>query len=281
MMRSNNLATADWLHQNLNHPHLVIVDCRFELGNVSKGIEEYQKEHIVGAVHLDLERDLSGLKQKHGGRHPLPDLTLFLEKLGQCGIDGSKKVVAYDDQGGVMAARLWWMLRYLGHKEVVVLREGFSGWKEKGYPTSNEVPEKLNRTFSPTIQTKMLVEMEEVKNKLADKQTILIDSRAEERYQGIVEDIDPKAGHIPSALNEFWKESLQPDGQWKSIEEQRTRLSAYLQQKDKEIILYCGSGVTACANILAFEEVGLHPRLYLGSWSDWISYPENKIASKQ
>jgi thiosulfate/3-mercaptopyruvate sulfurtransferase len=282
MMIPKNLATLEWLPNNLSHPNIVIIDCRFELGagNSSKGREDYHAEHIPGALYFDLEKDLSGPKQKHGGRHPLPDLHLFTEKLSQAGIDESKKVVAYDDQGGTMAARLWWMLKYLGHDQVVILREGFSAWKAKGLPTSNDVVQPEPASFKVNIQPEMLIGVEDVKRKISDDKVVLIDARAQERYLGLQEDIDPVAGHIPGAKNEFWKEALGTDGAWITTEEQQVRLASYLKQQDKEVILYCGSGVTACANAVAFNEVGLKPKLYMGSWSDWVSYPENKIGKK-
>jgi thiosulfate/3-mercaptopyruvate sulfurtransferase len=277
MMIPKNVASVEWLSKNLNHPNLVLIDCRYVLGSPGKGNESYQEEHIPGALYFDLEKDLSGPKEKHGGRHPLPNLDLFVQKLGEAGIDASKKVVAYDDQGGMAASRLWWMLKYLGHEEVVILGEGFTSWKEKGLPTTNEVGKNQATQFNANIQPDMLVEVEEVKRKLSDDHVILIDARAAERYSGQVEDIDPKAGHIPMAVNEFWKDGLGADGRWKTSQEQKARLAKYLQQPDKEIIVYCGSGVTACANVIAFDEIGLRPKLYVGSWSDWISYPDNKI----
>lgn len=277
MMRPKNIASIDWLSKNVTHPNMVLVDCRFELGKPEKGHESYQEEHIPGALYFDLEKDLSGPKEKHGGRHPLPNLELFAQKLGEAGINASKKVVAYDDQGGMVASRLWWMLKYLGHEEVVILREGFSSWKERGFPTTNEIKKNKATQFESHIQPDMLVGVEDVKGQLTDDNVILIDARAKERYLGLVEDLDPKAGHIPNAVNEFWKEGLGPDGGWKTPQEQKVRLAHYLQRSEKEIIIYCGSGVTACANVIAFDEVGLRPKLYIGSWSDWISYPDNKV----
>jgi thiosulfate/3-mercaptopyruvate sulfurtransferase len=277
MIIPKNLASLEWLSHNLNHPHLVIIDCRFELGNPDKGREAYQIEHIPGALYFDLEKDLSGSKQQHGGRHPLPDLNLFTKKLSEAGIDATKKVVAYDDQGGVMAARLWWMLKYFGHDQVVILREGFSAWKAKGLPTTSDMAQPQSAAFKVNLQTEMLMGVEDVQRKISDEKVVLIDARAKERYLGLQEDIDPVAGHIPGAKNEFWKEGLGADGAWKTTEDQKKRLATYLNQEDKEVILYCGSGVTACANAIAFDEVGLKPKLYIGSWSDWVSYPENKI----
>jgi thiosulfate/3-mercaptopyruvate sulfurtransferase len=280
MIIPKNLASLEWLSNNLNHPHLVIIDCQFELGNSEKGKEAYQAEHIPGAIHFDLKKDLSGPKQQHGGRHPLPDLELFAEKLSQAGVDATKKVVAYDDQGGMMAARLWWMLKYLGHDQVVILREGFSTWQAKGYPITSDVVQPQVASFKVNLQPGMLMGVEDVQRTINDEDTILIDARAKERYLGLQEDVDPAAGHIPGARNEFWKDSLGSDGSWKTTDEQKKRLATYLNKQDKEVILYCGSGVTACANAIAFDEVGLKPKLYVGSWSDWVSYPENKIGKR-
>lgn len=277
-MIPKNLASLEWLNNNIDHPHVVIVDCRFVLGRPTNGYQAYLQGHIPGAVYVDLEKDMSAPIGQHGGRHPLPNLQIFAKKLGDIGVDRSKKVVAYDDQGGVMAARLWWLLKYLGHEHVVVLREGYTAWKEKGYPTTSEIKQKAPTSFEANVQQHLLATMEEVREKLEEQDVMLIDSRSKERYLGQQETIDPVAGHIPGAVLEFWQDSLTAEGTWKTTTEQKERLRSYVEQQDKELIIYCGSGVTACANFVAFQEAGLQPKLYLGSWSDWISYPENKLA---
>lgn len=276
---AKNIVSLDWLKEHLHDPDLVIADCRFVLGQPQAGQELYEMDHIPGAVYFHLDQDLSGPLQEHGGRHPLPSVEELIKTLGAKGINESKKVVAYDSQGGAMAARLWFLLKYVGHSQVYVLDQGYEKWKKAGCPVSTEIPSITPLTFQPQVQEHMLYTMEEVKQRLNSPSTILIDSRSADRYRGENETLDPKGGHIPGAKNEFWMESLQEDGSWKSKEEQEERLKEYLQAAaEKELVVYCGSGVTACANLIAFDEIGLKPKLYLGSWSDWISYRENPVA---
>ncbi|MDQ0337692.1 thiosulfate/3-mercaptopyruvate sulfurtransferase [Caldalkalibacillus uzonensis] len=276
-MSSKTTVSFEWLKFRLDDPQVIIADCRFVLGQPEAGAESYQHDHIPRAVYFDLEKDLSGPVKEHGGRHPLPDLDTFADKLGRAGIDETKTVVAYDDQGGAMAARLWWMLKYVGHDCAYLLEKPYSAWKNEGYPVTDEVIQPTPAQFTAKPNQDMIAAMEEVKQKLHDPDVIFIDARAKERYTGEQEPIDRVGGHIPGAVNEFWMEGLAKDGSWKTPEAQRQRLSRYLDQKDKELIVYCGSGVTACANIVAFHEVGLHPKLYVGSWSDWITYEDNEI----
>jgi thiosulfate/3-mercaptopyruvate sulfurtransferase len=263
---------------------LIVVDCRYTLGQPNAGREAFAEGHIPGAVYLDLEQDLSGPKSKHGGRHPLPDLGAFTIMLGKIGIDDTATVVAYDDQGGAMASRFWWMLHFLGHSNVFILDGGYSQWKAAGYPTDNLIqpvyirPNLRERSFKPHVQSHLLVSVNEVKDKLGQSGTVLIDSREERRYLGLEEPIDPVAGHIPGAINHFWKDSLNEQGQWKNAEEQAERFSNI--PADKELIVYCGSGVTACPNFVALKEAGYeNVKLYAGSWSDWVSYEDNPIAT--
>ncbi|GIM46690.1 thiosulfate sulfurtransferase [Collibacillus ludicampi] len=273
-MKQSNFVSREWLKSHLEDPQVVIVDCRFELGKPEAGRHQYEKDHIPGAVYMDLEEDLSGPKGTHGGRHPLPDLNEFVEKIGKKGIDETVTVIAYDD-GGEMAARFWWMLRFLGHSNVKVLDGGYQNWVKNGLPVTDEISERAPRKFVPNIQSHMLVDMEYVKKR--DPKSVLIDARAGERFRGDVEPIDPVAGHIPGAVNYFWKEGLRPDGTWKTKKEQQERFRDVAAAD--ELIVYCGSGVTACANVLALEEAGLENiKLYLGSWSDWCSYSDNPVA---
>ncbi|GGE07676.1 thiosulfate sulfurtransferase [Marinithermofilum abyssi] len=268
----SSLVSPQWLREHLDDPDLVIADCRFDLADPEAGRRVYEAGHIPGAVYLDLERDLSGPVQEHGGRHPLPDEETLAETMGRAGIDERKKVVAYDDQGEAMAARLWWLLRYMGHDRVAILDGGFSGWVHHGYPVSQEgVTPKLTR-FVPRVQSEMKVDMDEVKRHSG----LLVDAREPDRYQGIREPIDQKAGHIPGAVNRFWKENLAEGQHWKSPAELKKEWD-FLREEEQPI-LYCGSGVTACANLFALHLAGVKGgRLYPGSWSDWISYPENPI----
>ncbi|TXK73395.1 sulfurtransferase [Paenibacillus sp. N3.4] len=272
-----NIVSQNWLLGQIGDANIVIVDCRFALGQPESGRENYEKDHIAGSVYVDLEKDLSGAKMAHGGRHPLPDLGAFSILAGNLGIDGTKTVVAYDDQGGAMASRLWWMLKFLGHSEVYVLDQGYTAWKAAGYPVTAEVPAVFSRTFSPKVHRSMLASMDEVKDKLGRPGTVLVDSREERRYLGLEEPIDAVAGHIPSARNYFWKGVLGESGAWLSAAEQERRFAGL--RDAEEIIVYCGSGVTACPNVLALSEAGFeNVKLYSGSWSDWISYEDNPIA---
>jgi len=277
---ASNLVSVEWLKEHLNDPSVRVVDCRFILGNPTAGYESYLEDHIQGAVYFDLEKDLSSPKQQHGGRHPLPDLSELAEKLGLAGIDQSTKVVAYDDQGGAMASRFWWLLQYMGHAQTFVLDGGYSLWKQNGGAgaVTKEISKPQAAHFEPKIQHDMVVTIDEVKAKIGKKGTVLIDSREDKRYLGIEEAVDPVAGHIPGALNYFWKGILDENGRWKEESELKDHFQKVLSQD--EVIVYCGSGVTACPNILALKEAGYsHPKLYSGSWSDWCSYAENPVAT--
>ncbi|MCD9022636.1 sulfurtransferase [Cohnella silvisoli] len=272
-----HIVPVKWLLARLYEPDLLIVDCRFQLGKPDDGRNAYEEAHIPGAVYLDLEHDLSAPVGKHGGRHPLPDVAKLAKRLGEAGIGTEFRIVAYDDQGGAMASRLWWMLSYLGHEAVYVMEEGFSAWQKAGLPVSSERKVIFPKTFVPHPRREMLADMEEVKAKLGKPGVVLVDSRDGPRYRGEVEPIDSVAGHIPGARNLFWAEGRRADGTWKDANEQRERFADLSQ--DDEIIVYCGSGVTATPNVLALREAGFtRVKLYAGSWSDWISYEENPVA---
>lgn len=272
------LVSAEWLTNRLHEREIVIVDCRFDLKNPEEGRQQFQKCHIPGAVYFDLDMDLSGEVKHHGGRHPLPDINEFIQKLGKSGIDKSKHVVAYDDQNGAFAARMWWMLCYLGHEHVSVLNVSFSKWKEKGYPVSSEPSHPDHVTFQPNLQSEMALNIEDVKKEMGKEDILLVDSRAPERYRGETEPIDKKAGHIPGAVNFFWKGNVDDYGKWKSENELNDR---FKEVRNKDLIVYCGSGVTASANILALKTIGKSAKLYIGSWSDWSSYEDNPVETNE
>lgn len=274
-MSDDQLVTPEWLYEHMGDPNLVIVDCRFDLGNRGAGAQQYRQDHIPGAAYMNLEYDLSGDIKEHGGRHPLPDLDTFSRKLGEAGIDRNKHVVAYDNQAGAMAARFWWMLTYLGHPNISLLDGGYDRWRERGYPVTSDIPTPESTVFVPVIQTHMLADVDEVRQAV-DRSTTLIDSRAPERYSGEKETLDKKAGHIPGAKNFFWKNNLDDHQQWKPAEKLKQNFSSILETESP--IVYCGSGVTACANIFALRRAGFdQAKLYLGSWSDWISYENNPV----
>ncbi|KAA0550171.1 sulfurtransferase [Bacillus sp. BGMRC 2118] len=274
-----HIKSFQWVLENIDNPNVRIVDCRFQLNDPDAGGKMYAEGHLPNAFYLDLNKDLSSTVLEHGGRHPLPDIAHSTRRFSEIGIDNHVTVVAYDDQNGAMASRLWWILRYYGHENVFVMNGNFRSWKDEGLPLSSAFPTTKKRSFKPIIQSHMLASVEDVKAKLNDPETILIDSRENTRYLGVEEPIDKKAGHIPGAVNYFWQESLQ-NGKWKNQEQLQMQFKDL--PKEKEIIVYCGSGVTACPNILSLSEAGYeNVLLYAGSWSDWITYPDNPISSKQ
>ena len=274
--------TTEWLAARLGEEGLAVVDCRFALNDPEAGRLAYLAVHIPGAYYADLERDLSGPKQPGGagGRHPLPDADRLAAALSRMGIGNETTVVAYDDQGGAMAARLCWLLRYTGHTGgAYMLDGGFAEWSAKGRPVTAEVPAPVEDvTYEVRIRPELAADQAEVRALLGKPGAVLIDSREAFRYLGESEPIDPVAGHIPGAINRFWKYGLYEEGRWKSAEAQRERFADL--PEDAEIIVYCGSGVTACPNVFALEAAGFrNVKLYAGSWSDWVSNKENRVAT--
>jgi thiosulfate/3-mercaptopyruvate sulfurtransferase len=282
-MLTSPLVTVDWLDQHLDREpdlNLQIVDCRFALSDPNLGRKQYEDAHIPGANYLDLNRDLSSPVGIHGGRHPLPDDRVLGAKLAAMGINSETLVVVYDDSRFGFAARLWWLLRYYGHDRVAVLDGGYSSWVKAGHPVTDKLPVVVvPGNFQPKIQTDWIVDIDALSERLRQRvkaiQTspahILIDSREVDRYLGNSEPIDPIAGHIPGAVNYPWQDVSTPAGLALSIESQQQRWAAI--SPDVEPIVYCGSGVTACVNLLSLELAGIRgAKLYPGSWSDWISY---------
>jgi len=267
----------EWVLKILDENNTRIVDCRFSLANPEKGKLDYLEGHLPNAVFFDLEKDFSGAVGVHGGRHPLPNMAEFISKLEQAGIDENTVVVAYDHGDGPYAARFWWLLHYLGHKKVFVLDSGFKGWTEANYSVVTEIPNVEKTIFNININPDWLATTKDVMDTVKNRSDniILIDSREEKRYLGIEEPIDKKAGHIPGAINKPWMEGLR-NGQYKPVEEQKQRFSEI--DSEKQLIVYCGSGVTAVPNFLALKEAGFEKvKLYVGSFSDWITYAENEI----
>lgn len=272
MTNTQFVVSAEWLFEHLDDPQVVIVDCRFSLADPILGQQQYQASHISKAYYLDLNQDLSSPVGEHGGRHPLPNPTDLANKLSAIGVNSpSTLVVAYDDSRLAFAARLWWLLRYLGHEQVAVLTGGFAGWQKAGYPVTDIIPEPRIATFVPQIQTQMVVDREEVKTRKDSPEVVLVDSRESDRFSGEREPIDKIAGHIKGAVNYPWQEVTDSSGYLLSPQEQSQRFSKL--EKAEEIFVYCGSGVTACVNLLSLELAGIKgAKLYAGSWSDWISY---------
>jgi len=268
---TNLVISPHWLSQHLDDTKVVIVDCRFSLNEPQWGQNEYNKNHIQGAFYLDLNSDLSSPVQKHGGRHPLPAVEKLTEKLSSMGVDGDTFVVAYDSSRLAFASRLWWLMRYLGHEKVAVLDGGFSAWLAAGYPVTTELPNRKPAVFIPQVQADKVVDIEYVKKHKDLAEFVLVDSRESARYRGENEPIDPVAGHIPGAVNFPWQEVTNNEGMVRPVEEQKGRWEKAINAD--EIVVYCGSGVTACVNLLSLEMAGVkNAKLYAGSWSDWCSY---------
>jgi thiosulfate/3-mercaptopyruvate sulfurtransferase len=257
-------------------PSLVVVDCRFSLADPNLGRQQYLAGHIPGAHYLDLNQDLSSPVGNHGGRHPLPDLLIFTAKLAALGITPETLVIAYDDSRFAFAARFWWLMRWLGHERVAVLEGGLVAFQAAGYPLSTFLPEPTPATLGAGTwqpQLDWLVDIEQVKNR--QDGAVLIDSREPERYRGEREPIDPIAGHIPGAVNYPWQQITDTTGKLQSTEQLQAQWADL--QAAPEVMVYCGSGVTACVNLLGLAAAGypLGPggaKLYPGSWSDWCSY---------
>ena len=271
-MSTSPIITAAWLHDRLTDREMAIVDCRFALADPDLGRQQYETAHIPGAHYFDLNRDLSSPVREHGGRHPLPDNRLFGDKLAAIGINDRTLVVAYDDSRFAFAARLWWLLRYYGHDRVAVLDGGYTNWVKAGYSVTADLPTPATRgNFQPQPQPDRIVDIEGVKVIQDSSTHVLVDSREPDRYLGNTEPIDPRAGHIPRAVNYPWQEVSTPDGFVLPIDRHRERWAAILPSL--EPIVYCGSGVTACVNLLSLELAGIdRAKLYPGSWSDWCSY---------
>lgn len=270
------LIDAAELLQNLDNPDWVVVDCRFDLSEPDQGRRDYLVAHIPGAVFADLDTDLSARKNG-GGRHPLPDPDALVDLFSRLGVDNECQVVAYDAMAGGFAARLWWLLRYMGHEAVAVLDGGWPAWLELDAPTRQGEEKREPRDFRGQPDSSMRISIDEV-----GKVPLLIDSRDPARYRGEFEPLDPAAGHIPGALNRFWKMNLTEGDRFKSPRELQQEFDHLLSTRGPaaDAVFYCGSGVTACHNILAAVHAGLpQPRLYPGSWSEWCADSARPVAT--
>ncbi|MCL6416775.1 sulfurtransferase [Aestuariirhabdus sp. Z084] len=268
------------LQKLLSDPQLVLFDCRARLGDDDYGLCSYNAGHIPRAWFADLETQLSApvIKGKTG-RHPLPDVLTLSDFLRHCGLNNNSRVVVYDDNNGAMAARLWWLLRFLGLESVAVLNGGYQAWLTIGGEISNELSEPdVPGDFEPRPDFDMLMTTNDVESSLHSQSLCLVDARAAIRFRGEQEPIDPVAGHIPGALNYPFEGNLREDGRFKSMESLKQRFLPF-ESEPRAVVCYCGSGVTACHNLLAMELAGLPlGKLYLGSWSEWIVDPSRPLA---
>jgi thiosulfate/3-mercaptopyruvate sulfurtransferase len=277
----NPLIDAAALAAQRADARLVIVDCRHDLGNPEAGEAAWRAAHIPGALFVHLDRDLSAPKTGHNGRHPLPSPGAFAALLGRLGITPAHRVVAYDDAGGMFAARLWWMLRWFGHRDVSVLDGGLAAWRATGAALDDSV-----RTLPPShypvtaTATAALADADEVLANIDSQRLLLVDARAPDRFRGENETLDPVGGHIPGALNRFFKLNLGDDGRFKPADVLHAEWRALIGPRDPQsLVMQCGSGVTACHNLLALELAGLSgARLYPGSWSEWCSDAARPVA---
>lgn len=275
-----NLIQADTLQALLQKQETarpVIIDVRFSLQDTQWGEQAYAAAHLPGAVYLHLNRDLSGPVASHGGRHPFPDPEELRQTLANCGISDASQVVAYDDAGGMFAVRLWALLRWLGHDAVQVLDGGLQAWEAAGLPLSQDLPRPTPGTLSLHLRPEWLIERGEILARSGELS--LLDARSADRYRGENESMDPRAGHIPGARNRPFANNLTA-GRFKPARELERDFQDLGLNKQGEIVVYCGSGVTANHTLLALEEANyLNTRLYVGSWSDWVSYPDSPVAT--
>lgn len=267
---AEHLAEADW----------AIVDCRFRLDDPPWGEREYATGHLPGAVYARLDRDLAGVKTGTNGRHPLPDPHVLTATLGRMGIGPGVQVVAYDQDNGMFASRCWWLLRWLGHDAVAVLDGGLARWLAEGRPIEAGGVTRPARSFVATLRPGMVADAADVETVRRAPRARLIDARAPERFRGENETLDKTAGHIPGAANRFFKDNVRADGTLRALDDLRREWTQTLgETAPDQVVCYCGSGVTACQNLLTLEHVGLTgARLYPGSWSEWSSDPTRATA---
>ncbi|GAO36525.1 3-mercaptopyruvate sulfurtransferase [Sulfuricella sp. T08] len=272
-MKFTTLVSIEELAQHLDDPSWIVFDCRFTLTDPEAGRRAYLHGHIPGARYVHLDDDLSSPITPASGRHPLPSPQLLSEKLGLWGVDSTKQVVVYDDSFGSMAVRMWWLLRWLGHDAVALLNGGLPMWMRQKLPVTSDPSKILPSQFIPHLQSSMQADATEVDQARQDCNRVIIDARPEDRFNGEREPLDKVAGHIPGSINWNFEENIDFDSTYLPAEELR---EAYLNLlhgiPPQQVIHVCGSGVTACHNILAMEIAGLPSgKLYPGSWSEWIT----------
>jgi len=276
---STTFIDAEKLFSIINDENLVILDCRFDLTKPEWGYQNYLETHIPNAIYADLDKDLSSPITPSSGRHPLPDQDKFIQKCSEWGIDHSKHVVVYDRTSGSFAARLWWLLRYFNHENVSILNGGLQSWVEKQYPIVNGSVSSTPSIFVGKIDENRLITTSQLEKMLNQDGVIIIDARAPERYHGITEPIDKKAGRIPGSINFFHQNNIGSDG---NLLPRNILLEKYHKllenNMDTTKILYCGSGVTSCLDVAVMEYLDIPDiKLYAGSWSEWIRNEDHPV----
>lgn len=277
----DKIVSTSELAAHLADPDWIILDCQHDLINHAFGRESYAKEHIPGAHFVSMEDDMAGVKTGRNGRHPLPTPDALVATFSRLGITAGRQVVAYDSSQNNYAGRVWWTLRWLGFKSVAVLDGGLGKWKAESRPLTAEVPAPRPASFSGTPDDSMRVSADAILASIGKPGMKVVDARAADRYSGAAETIDPVGGHIPGALLRFWKENINPDGTYKNPEVLRAEFQRLLgSTPPSEVVHQCGSGVSACNNMVAMEMAGLPgARLYVGSWSEWCSDPSRPVAT--
>ncbi|HPF25094.1 MAG TPA: sulfurtransferase [Steroidobacteraceae bacterium] len=262
-------------------PHVAILDCRFDLARPLWGATDYAEAHVPGAQYAHLERDLSGAVTPATGRHPLPDPQLLAQRLGELGVGNDAQVIVYDQGNGMYAARAWWLLRWLGHPRVALLDGGWSAWRQAGLAVEQQVSRPTQRSFVARVAVGAVATAAEVEAARGLERELVVDARSAERYAGLNETIDPVAGHVPGAANHPFTRNLAADGNFLPREALRAAwLTTLGATSPARTIAMCGSGVSACHNLLALEHAGLlGARLYAGSWSEWIRDPTRPVAT--
>lgn len=282
-MRDHDLLiSAETLHDSLGESDLCVIDCRFDLKQPEAGRQDYLQGHLPGSVYADLDEDLAAQVRPDSGRHPLPDLPKLIQTLSEFGIGPDAQVVVYDELSGAIAARAWWLLRWLGHRRVAVLDGGLSRWRALGMPLQSGPVRRAYRKFTGRPRPEMIIGTADIMADFrAGAPLRLVDARDKERFRGEHEPIDPVAGHVPGARNLPCADNLTAEGLWKSGPELRQIWTNVLAEDfDDPFSVMCGSGVTACQLVLSSLSAGLgEPRVYIGSWSEWIRDPERPVTT--
>jgi thiosulfate/3-mercaptopyruvate sulfurtransferase len=279
-MKFTTLVSTGQLAEHLNDPNWVVFDCRFTLTDTEAGRRAYAQGHIPGARYAHLDEDLSSPVTPTTGRHPLPDPASLADRLGRWGVGPDTQVVVYDDSFGAMAVRMWWLLRWLGHDAVALLDGGHPKWAREKRPVTAELPAITPVVFTPRLHDEMWVDAAEVARATQAEDRLVIDARPDQRFSGESEPLDKVAGHIPGSINWPFEENLDMDGTLLPADELRSAYQVLLKDIPPEQVIHtCGSGVTACHNLLAMEVAGLSgAKLYPGSWSEWITDPSRPVA---
>ena len=266
-----NFVEASWLIDNLKD--VVVVDVRYDLHNKEYGKTSYTEEHIPGAYYLDVDRDLAGTKETHGGSRPVPEAEVFVKKIEAMGIDNNTSVVLYDENM-ITASRAFWMFKYIGHRDVRIVNGGYKAWLEAGGEVTAEIPAGKASIYKAQVSKEIYSSIERVKENIEEKGSVLIECRSHDRYLGNNEPFYSRAGHIPSAIC-IDSKSLLTEGKLKPVEELKEIMGRVTEYED--VTFYCGSGINAALDYVVYDELGGESRIYIGGFSDWISYDENHV----